>query len=95
MPALFLIFVFPRLPQVISFHPSQSIMSGQIKGQYAYAVTSVIILLSILAGWCYRLRVRAGILELRAENYDDRLNPHSGDPAPSSVVRPVRLSSEN
>jgi heme exporter protein C len=95
MPALFLIFVFPRLPQVISFHPSQSIMTGQIKGQYAYAVTSVIILLSILSGWCYRLRVRAGILELRAENYDERLNPHSGDPTPSGVVRPVRLSSEN
>lgn len=96
LPALFLIFVFPRLPQVLSFHPSQSIMTGQIKGQYAYAVTTVIVLLSILSGWCYRLRVRAGILELRADNYDGKqLDSHSGDPAPTGVVRPVRLSSEN
>ena len=95
LPALFLVFVYPRLPQVVSFHPSESIMKGQIKGEYAYSVTTVMVLVSFLSAWCYRLRVRAGLLDLRSENYDDRLNSRGGDPAPSGVVRPVRLSSEN
>ncbi|MGV3614504.1 MAG: cytochrome c biogenesis protein CcsA [Fimbriimonas sp.] len=95
LPALFLIFVFPRLPQVESFHPTNSIMSGQIKGQYGYAVTTMIVLLSLVSGWLYRLRVRAGLLELRLENLDGQHPSDRSDPAPSGVVRPVRLPSEN
>jgi heme exporter protein C len=95
LPALFLIFVFPRLPQVVSFHPSESIMKGQIKGEYAYSVTTVMVLVALLSGWCYRLRVRAGFLELRSENLNERLDSRGGDPAPTGVVRPVRLPSES
>ncbi len=95
LPALFLIFVYPRLPQVVSFHPSDSIMKGKIKGEYATSVMTVMVLVSLLAGWLYRLRVRAGLLELRSENPDGKLPSAGGDPAPTGVVRPVRLPTEN
>ena len=38
LPILFLIFVFPRLPQIVSasFHPSQTIPGGYLKGEYLY-----------------------------------------------------------
>ncbi|RYG86614.1 hypothetical protein EON77_03490 [bacterium] len=92
-PAMFLTFVFPRLPQIaqVSFHPSTSIMQGQIKGAYAQVLISVMILVAVVAAWCYRLRVTAGLLELDLENRHAELDPrrHSSDPV---VVRPVRLS---
>lgn len=93
LPLIFLIFVYPRLPQVeqASFHPTQSIMKGQIKGAYAQVVSAVIILTTILSVWLYRLRVRAGTLELLAEDYG-QLETHGGHPAPTGVVRPVSLS---
>ena len=95
LPLTFLILVFPRLPQVEarSFHPTQSIMSGQIKGQYAYVVTSVLVLVSVLTGWLYRLRVQVGLLELK-QSYG-QLETASGPAAPSAVVRPVRVPLEN
>ena len=34
MPQVFLIFVYPRLPQVTSLHPSSTIMQGQLHGGY-------------------------------------------------------------
>ncbi|RYG87646.1 hypothetical protein EON77_01840 [bacterium] len=92
-PAMFLTFVFPRLPQIAqtSFHPTASIMEGQIKGAYAQVLLSVMILVAVLAAWCYRLRVTAGLLELDLETRHAELDPrrHSSDPV---VVRPVRLS---
>jgi heme exporter protein C len=94
LPALFLIFVFPRLPQVVSFHPSDSILKGKITGQYRYSVMTIMALLSILTGWLYQLRVRAGFSALRSEVIDERLDDR-GDPAATSVVRPVRLSAED
>ncbi|MBC8066009.1 MAG: cytochrome c biogenesis protein CcsA [Chlorobia bacterium] len=97
LPVLFLIFVFPRLPQIQSFHPSDSIMKGQIKGGYAYVVISVLVLVSWLTAWLYRIRVRTGLLELKLEdrNNGSRLETNSGDPAGSTVVRPVRVPRES
>ncbi len=94
-PALFLIFIFPRLPQIeaASFHPTQSIMKGQIKGNYAVVVSLVLILVSALSAWLFTLRVRAGLLEL--ENQKNGLETHRSDPTPSGVVRPISVSSEN
>lgn len=94
LPTLFLTFVFPRLPQIQSFHPSDSIMSGQIKGQYAYVVMAVLALMSWLTVWLYRLRVKAGLLELKLEERNG-LEANSGDSAGASVVRPVRISRES
>lgn len=92
MPMLFLTFVFPRLPGVESFHPSESIMKGQIKGQYAYVVIAVMVLMAWMSVWMYRMRVRAGVLELKVEEMSNGLETGSGDSAGSTVVRPVRIS---
>ncbi|MCC7230034.1 MAG: cytochrome c biogenesis protein CcsA [Fimbriimonadaceae bacterium] len=94
MPVLFLIFVFPRLPQVQSFHPSDSIMKGQIKGGYAYIVMALLALFTIITVWLYRMRVRAGVLELKLEDMNHGLENHSGDSAGTTVVRPVPVSHE-
>ncbi|HJP83726.1 MAG TPA: cytochrome c biogenesis protein CcsA [Fimbriimonadaceae bacterium] len=95
LPTMFLTFVFPRLPQVQSFHPSDSIMKGNIKGQYAYVVIAVLVLMVWLTVWMYRLRVRAGTLELNLEEVDDGLETNRGDTAGSTVVRPVRVPRES
>lgn len=91
-PAMFLTFVFPRLPQIaqMSFHPSTSIMSGQIKGAYAQVLLAVMILVAIVAAWCYRLRVMAGLLELELETRNAELDSRR-DPSDPPMVRPVRL----
>jgi heme exporter protein C len=94
LPLVFLIFVYPRLPQVqqVSFHPTDSIMGGQIKGSYAQVISAMMVVTTILSVWLYRLRVRAGLLELRViEN--GYLETRRGDSASAPVVRPVRLSS--
>ncbi|MHB8635169.1 MAG: cytochrome c biogenesis protein CcsA [Fimbriimonadaceae bacterium] len=90
LPVLFLIFVFPRLPQVESFHPSNSIWSGQIRGSYAEVVIATTTLTSLLSIWLFRIRVRAGELEL--ETYESiGLEIGGGDSAAPRVVRPVRV----
>lgn len=96
LPVLFLIFVFPRLPQIQSFHPSDSVMSGKIKGQYAYAVTSICAIFTVLTVWIYRMRVTAGLLEYASENTQNGyLDSDGGDSADSRVVRPVRIPRES
>ena len=94
LPMLFLTYVFPRLPQVESFHPSNSIMTGQIKGQYAYVVLALLVLMSVVAAWLYRIRVRADLLELKLEDRELGLENGGGNPASVDVVRPVHISRE-
>lgn len=92
LPAMFLIFVYPRLPQIqaASFHPSQTIWSGQVRGSYAQVVIATVSLTTILTVWLYRLRVRAGLLELKT--YESTgLETGGGRTASTRVVRPVRL----
>jgi len=97
LPVLFLIFVFPRLPQVQSFHPNNSITGGLIKGDDAYVVIAVLVLATVLTAILYRMRVRTGMLELILEEKDRGLEGHDrgGNPAGVTVVRPVRVSGEN
>jgi heme exporter protein C len=98
LPLTFLIFVFPRLPQIeaVSFHPTDSIMSGNIKGAYAQVIIALLILVSILSAWLYRQRMAVGLLEIN-ENYGHlgKMETGSEHPAPSAVVRPVRVPLEN
>jgi heme exporter protein C len=92
LPAMFLIFVFPHLPQIeaASLHPSSAIWSGQVRGSYAQVVIATTTLTSLLAIWLYRLRVAAGALEL--ETYESiGLETGGGHTAAPRVVRPVRL----
>jgi heme exporter protein C len=94
LPFFFLTFVFPRLPQVDTFHPNESIMKGNIKGGYAYVVIEVLAVASLVTAWVYRLRVRAGLLTLKIDHYGTLENSRL-DTAHSHVVRPVSLSDES
>lgn len=96
LPAVFLIFVFPRLPYVqkVSFHPSQTIATGGFDRTYSTVVWSVCVLLLVLVTWLFRLRVRASEFETILEDRSERLDG-SGSPTDSGVVRPVHVSHEN
>lgn len=94
LPAMFLIFVFPRLPQIeaASFHPSQTIWQGQVHGSYAQVIIATLTLTTILTVWLYRLRIRAGELELKS--YESiGLETGGGRTATARVVRPVPVPS--
>jgi heme exporter protein C len=95
LPLLFLIYVFPRLPQVAarSFHPTNTIMEGKLTGQYGYVTVALLVLVTILASWIYRMRVKVGLLLLQKQN--GTFQAHRGAARPSVVVRPVRLSHED
>lgn len=95
LPLLFLIFVFPRLPQVLqaSFHPTDTVMGGKLRGQYLYVTLSVMAVVSVLTVWLYQLRMRANLLLIK--NLDGNLEASRRGPAPTVVVRSVPLSPEN
>lgn len=67
LPALFLIYLFPRLPQIAqeSLHPSSTILSGQVHGDYAQVILMTLTITSLFSIWLFRLRLRAGLLELK------------------------------
>jgi heme exporter protein C len=88
LPVLFFVFVFPRLDQVQSLHPSSTIAQGQLGPDYRLVLYSVFFLLLAFCGWLYRMASRAGDLELR-KTYG-KLDS-GGHPAPTGVVRPVSL----
>lgn len=96
LPTLFLVFIFPRLPQILqmSLHPSDSILGGKIKGEYAGCVVMILVLFMIMTVYIYNIRVRAGLAELELENKDARLD-ESGNTAPTGVVRPVSLHEQS
>lgn len=94
LPALFLIFVFPRLPQLAGLHPNDTISGGNLKGQFLYCFLAMMTVVSVLTAWLYRLRVRTGLLELKLEEERHGLENHLGDSSGPAVVRPVRVSRE-
>jgi len=93
VPALFLFFVFPRLPYIksLSLHPTDSILTGQIKGQYAWAVILILTLTTILTVYLFKMRVRVGLLEFELEKDNGQLENLGINSPPTGVVRPVRL----
>jgi heme exporter protein C len=95
LPVLFLIFVLPRLPQVFSLHPSNTLVSGGLKGDYRYVFLAMLVLFGVLTAWLYQLRVRAGLAELALENLNGKLEASGGGAAPTGVVRPVSVSRES
>lgn len=96
LPLFFLIFAFPRLPQIakLSSHPSNTVMQGDLKGVYGSLTLALIILIGLAWLWAFRYAVRAGNLLLQAENYG-HLETHLDGSTPTGVVRPVRLSSKD
>lgn len=94
LPILFLIFVLPRLPQVQSLHPSNTIAGGGLKGDYWYVVLANFVLFTFIAHWLYTMRVRVSQLEWDRENVDARMDD-GGHGAATGVVRPLSVSDEN
>lgn len=91
LPILFLTFVLPRLPQIMSLHPSSTIMQGRLHGGYLYVTLAMLGVVGTLTVWLYRLRVRAGLLLLRESDGKLDLRRPAG---PRVVARPVPLPSE-
>jgi heme exporter protein C len=94
LPVLFLTFVFPRLPQMQGLHPNDTITGGNLKGQYLWASMASSVVMTVLATWLYRIRVRTGQLETFLEDKNNGYQIPAGDPAATGVVRPVRLPRE-
>lgn len=89
LPELFLIAVLPRM--MLSLHPDV-VRKGGFDGTYWSVIGLVSVSLLLTAGWAYRLRVRAGLLEAALEEWN--ANAKLGDrddSAPTGVVRPVSL----
>jgi heme exporter protein C len=93
IPIMFLVFVLPRLPQVQSLHPSNTIVGGGLKGPYWSVVLTNFVLFQSIGLWLYQLRVRTGEQEIFLENTDGKL-ADGGDRAASGVVRTLPLSDE-
>jgi heme exporter protein C len=95
--AFFLIFVFPHLPQVqqTSFHPSNTVVGGGLNNQYGVVVMINIVGVLVFCICAYRLQVRAGKLQMRAQEMYANLGIYSGNTAPTGVVRPVSIPSES
>jgi heme exporter protein C len=93
LPLLFLIFVFPRVLE--SLHPSTTLVSSKgLDPIYKSIFYGMLLMFLTLCIWLYKLRVRAGFIEEAANNANARLGS-SNDSAPTGVVRPVSLSSED
>lgn len=92
LPCFLLIFVAPRLPQFQSLHPDV-IGKGGFDPTYNSIFLSTLTLVVIGCVWIYRLRVRAGKLEIDLENLSAKLADRNRPSAPR-VVEPVPLSPE-
>ena len=89
LPGIFLVYVYPRLPQVVesSIHPTNTISGGLLKGNYAYCAIVTVLTVALLAIAVYRARVQAGLLDLEIGSLEDA----RGDSAAPRVRRPVAL----
>jgi heme exporter protein C len=74
LPAVFLTFVFPRLPAVkaASFHPTQTIAEGQLDAWYRTGLYGTFLALGVLSVGLYRFRVKLG--EAESQGLDDGLD---------------------
>lgn len=88
MPCLFLVFVFPRLPQVqaASFHPSRTVETGGFDWAYWSGIVAMSIALVLWTRYAYVARVRA---HLHHESDTDRVAA-----SPSGVVVPLDVPEE-
>lgn len=93
LPILFLLFVFPRLPQVEknSLHPSTTIQSGGFSADYWSVILGIFVVLLGISIWVYRMHVAVSLLEQKVRNLDGNLET-TGDGTPTHRVgRVVRL----
>lgn len=91
VPNLVLIFVLPRLPQVRSFHPSDTVVGGKLDAAHWTFVLLAFGAMLVATVWAYRMRLRAAELERQLENLYGDLETAGDASASAGVVRPVRL----
>lgn len=89
LPGIFLVYVYPRIPSVVagSIHPTNTLTQGLLKGNYAYVTVLTFLTIGLLTIAVYRVRVRAGLLDLEIGSLEDA----RGDSAAPRVRRPVAL----
>lgn len=90
LPAIFLTFVFPRLPQVKqwSFHPSDTIPKNELDSWYSLGLYGHLAVIAFGAWIVYQLSVKTGLIELKKEEAYDELDTHSApDHRSRRVVR--------
>lgn len=88
LPMLFLLFVYPKLPMVVSLHPNLLQQGGGFDPSYRRVFVVMFLLVGALCVTIYRLRVRAGLMDLALEeSYAELANRDY--PAAPRVVRPV------
>lgn len=97
LPMLFLLFVFPRLPQVLknSLHPSTTIQSGGFSKDYWMVVLGVFILLTGMCIWLYKLHVRTSLLEQALKDRDGNLETSGNNPTAHRVDHGVPVRESN
>lgn len=89
LPALFLIFVLPRLME--SLHPNDTVSGGKMDRQYWLVILPIFALLMVTCVILHRLAIRAGLLDLKSRH--GNLEANLDDSAPASVVRSVSVPS--
>lgn len=89
LPALFLIFVFPRLPQVQSFHPKQ----GAFDTAYWMAIAGGLVAYGLWTQYMIARRIVIGVAERTPKSHEEDETDDSDrrDRTADSVVRPVSL----
>lgn len=97
VPVLFLIFVFPRLPQVLknSLHPSTTVQTGGFSPDYWSVVMGVFVFLLITCIGLYRNHVRASLLEQLVRDRDGNLETTGNRTTAHRVDRSVPVREQN
>lgn len=93
LPMLFFVFVYSRLKSVTTLHPDV-VREGGFDPTYKITFYTLFVLIFAGCFWMYRLRVKAGLLEIDLEDSHGNLETVGGRPAASGVVRPIPVSPE-
>lgn len=93
LPILFLIFVFPKLPQVAknSLHPQGVVAKGRFTPDYWSVVLTVFVLVLFTAIWLYKMHVRTSVLAQSLRDKDGDLETAGRGPTARRVDQPVSL----
>lgn len=94
LPILFLVFVYPRLPQVEgkSLHPSDTVAKGKFSAEYKVAEWGMLFLIGAASVQIFRARSR--YYQAIKEEEDVQLDDSRSDSAARPVVRSVPVHKE-
>lgn len=97
LPAIFLMFVFPRLKFVEqkSFHPTRTIPEGQLDFAYSFGLWGTLAVLGWLALTIFSLRKRVELAERALDDNYGHDETGSRGSAADGVVRPVAVSPQD